>query len=76
MHAKTFFLVYEKTQYDFLALRHLAICTKTFSSFFNFFVFLEVLTKTGYFNTGFVFSFTKKQTGIKQNNTRRKIAKF
>jgi len=36
MHAKIFFLVYEKTQYDFLALRHLVVCTKTFSSFFNF----------------------------------------
>jgi len=70
MHAKIFFLVYEKTQYDFLALRHLAVCTKTFSSFFNFFVFFEILTKTGYFNTGFVFFLQTKQTGIKQNGVK------
>ena len=37
-----------------------------------FFVFLEVLTKTRYFNIGFVFFFemTKKQTEIKQNSVK------
>jgi len=37
-----------------------------------FFVFLEVLTKTGYFNIGFVFFFKwqKKQTKIKQNSVK------
>jgi hypothetical protein len=47
------FLVYEKHNMIFLSLKHLAVCTKTFF-FLNFFVFLEVLMKIGYFNTGFV----------------------
>jgi hypothetical protein len=47
----------------------LAVCTKTFLLFSIFFVFLEVLTKTGYFNTVFVFfQIDRKQTEIKQNN--------
>ena len=55
MHAKTLFFGVWKTQFDFLALRHLAVCAKIFFFFFqNFFVFFEVLTKTEYFNTGFV----------------------
>jgi hypothetical protein len=57
MHAKTYFLkfslFYENTIW-FLALRDKNI-------FFN------VFTKTGYFNTGFVFLQYKVQTTIKQN---------
>jgi hypothetical protein len=65
------FLVYEKIQYDFLALRHLAVCIKTF--FFLFSSFFKLM-KTRYFNTGFVFLRCKIQTDIKQNrveNTRK-----
>ena len=63
-----FFFVW-KTQYDFLALRHLAICTKTFFFLFsNFFLFLEVLTKTGYFNIGFVF-FKMTKNRLRLNKT-------
>ena len=73
MHAKTLFFVYEK-HYDFLALRHLAVCTKFFF-FPNFFCILEVLTKTGYFNIGFcIFSNIKILLDINQNdikNTRK-----
>jgi len=67
---KHYFLVYEKHNMIFLALRHLAVCTKIFFYFFNcFFVFLEVLTKTGYFNIGFVFFFqmTKKKNKLRLN---------
>jgi hypothetical protein len=39
MHAKTLFFGVWKTQYDFLALRHLAIYTKTF--FQNFLLFFS-----------------------------------
>jgi hypothetical protein len=75
MHAKTLFSVVWKTQYDFLALRHLAVCTKNIFSFFQ--NFLCFWTKTRYFNTRFVFFFgnnKNKQTDIKQNdikNTRK-----
>jgi len=41
------FLVYEKTQHDFLALRHLAVCTKTFFLFFSFFNFWKFWRKPG-----------------------------
>jgi len=63
-------LVYEKhNMIFFLALRHLAVCTKTFFLFSNFFVFLEVLTKTGYFNTEFcIFNEIK----IYNNNNKRR----
>jgi hypothetical protein len=64
------FLVYKK-HYDFLALRHLAVCTKTFFFFFTkfFFCILEVLTKTGYFNIGFcIFSNIKIPLDINQND--------
>jgi hypothetical protein len=54
----------KKTQHDFLALRHLAVCTKIFLNFV--FCILEVFTKAGYFNTGFVFLRRKIQTNIKQ----------
>jgi hypothetical protein len=65
MHAKTLFFSCIKTQYDFLALRHLAVCTKTF--FFKVFCILKVLTKTGYFNTGFcIFNDIKIQSDIDQ----------
>jgi len=60
----------KKTQHDFLALRHLAVCTKTFFHFSNFFVFLKVLMKTEYFNTEFVFLRHKIQTDIKQKKSR------
>jgi len=52
MHANTYFwnfLCYMKIQYDFLLLlffRDLIVCMKTKTFFY-------VLTKTGYFNTGF-----------------------
>jgi hypothetical protein len=39
MHAKILFFGVWKAQYDFLALRHLAVCTKHFFYVFNFFVF-------------------------------------
>jgi hypothetical protein len=39
MHAKTFFFGVWKTQYDFLALRHLTVYTKTF--FQNFLLFFS-----------------------------------
>jgi len=71
------FFFYEK-QYDFLALRHLAVCTKIFFFlFFNFFVFLEVLMTIGYFNIGFVFLRCKILPDINQNDikTTRKIIK-
>jgi len=57
MHAKHCFLVYEKTQYDFfLSFETLSRMHKNIVFIFSiFFVFLKVLTKTGYFNTGFVF---------------------
>ena len=65
------FLVYKK-HYDFLVLRHLAVCTKTFFfSFLQFFFFciLEILTKTGYFNIEFcIFSNIKILLDINQNN--------
>ena len=64
------FLVYKK-HYDFLALRHLAVCTKIFFFFFTkfFFCILEVLTKTGYFNIGFcIFSNIKIPLDINQND--------
>jgi hypothetical protein len=50
-------LVYEKTQYDFfLSFETLSRMHKNIVFIFSiFFVFLKVLTKTGYFNTGFVF---------------------
>jgi hypothetical protein len=57
----------------FLALRHLAVCTKTFFLFSKFFVFFQILKKTEYFNTGFVFLRHKIQTDIKQKKESRKI---
>ena len=70
MHAKTLFFGVWKTQYDFLALRHLAVCTKIFFSFFKLsFCILEVLTKIGYFNIGFcIFSNIKILPDINQND--------
>jgi hypothetical protein len=63
-----FFLLYEKTQYDFLALTHLAVCTKIIF-FSNFFVFLEVLTKTRYCHIGFcIFSNVKILPNIINQN--------
>jgi len=38
MHANTLFSVVWRTQYNFLALRHLVVCTKIFFLFFNFFL--------------------------------------
>jgi len=69
IHAKTLFFGVWKTQHNFLALRHLAECTKIFFSFKFFFVFLEVLTKTGYFNTGFVFFRNDKKNRLRLNKT-------
>jgi hypothetical protein len=70
MHAKTFFAGVRQTQYDFFSFETIGRMHKNI--FFSiFFVFLEVLTKTGYFNTGFVFfQNDKKQTEIKQNNVK------
>ena len=63
MHAKTFFLVYEQHNLIFLALRHLVVCTN-----FIFFVFLDVLTKTGYCHIEFcIFSNIKILPDINQN---------
>jgi len=63
------FLIYKK-HYNFLALRHLAVCTKTFFFlFFKVFCILEVLTKTKYFNIGFcIFSNIKILLDINQND--------
>jgi hypothetical protein len=63
------FLVYKK-HYDFLALRHLAVYTKTFFFlFFKVFCILKVLTKTRYFNIGFcIFSNIKILLDINQND--------
>jgi len=56
MHAKTLFFFKKKTQYDFFSFETLGRMHKNiFFLFFNFFVFLKVLTTTRYFNTGFVF---------------------
>jgi len=63
------FLVYKK-HYDFLALRHLTVCTKTVFQNFNFFcIFLKVLTKTWYFNTGFIF-FEMPKNRLRLNKTK------
>jgi len=73
MHAKTLFFGVWKTQYDFFSFETLGRMHKNIFFFFQFFfVFLEVLTKTRYFNIGFVFFFemTKKQTEIKQNSVK------
>ena len=68
MNAKILFFDIWKIRYDFLDLRHLAVCTKTFFYlFFNCFLyFWKFLPKTGYFNTGFIFLWCKIQTDIKQ----------
>jgi hypothetical protein len=59
------FLMYEK--HNKIALRHLAVCTKTFFILF-FFVFLEVLTKTEYCHIEFcIFSNIKILPDINQN---------
>ena len=82
MHAKTlFFFFVWKTQYHFLALRHLAVCTKTFFFFSKqvfFFCILKVLTKTRYFNIGFcIFSNIKKiLLDINQNDIKRETCKI
>jgi len=68
-----FFGTWKKHNMIFLALRHLAVCTKTFFLFSKFFVFFEILKKTEYFNTGFVFLRHKIQTDIKQKKESRKI---
>jgi hypothetical protein len=66
---KHFFLVYEKHNMIF-SFETLGRMHKNIFSFLIFFVFLEVLMKTGYFNTGFVFFKMKKKTKIKQNNVK------
>jgi len=66
-------LMYEKHNMIFLALRHLTVCIKTFFFFFQIvFCILEVLMKTGYFNTGFVFLRHKIQTDIKKKAYRKR----
>jgi hypothetical protein len=65
--------MYEKHNMIFLALRHLTVCTKTIFFFFQIvFCILEVLMKTGYFNTGFVFLRHKIQTDIKKKAYRKR----
>jgi hypothetical protein len=67
MHANTYFwnfLCYMKIQYDFLLLlffRDLAVCMKTKTFFY-------ILTKTWYFNTGFVY--------LQYKNTNRYWSKY
>jgi hypothetical protein len=61
MHAKTLFFGVWKTQYDFLALRHLAVCTKQKYFFFMFWRKPCILIPDLYFYG------IKIQTNIKQN---------
>jgi hypothetical protein len=73
------FLMYEKHNTVFLALRHMAVCIKTYFLFLNFFVFLKVLMKTEYCHIRFcIFSNIKILPDINQNDIKihRKITKF
>ena len=67
MHAKTFFFwCMKKIQYEFLVLRHLAVCTK---KHFFFYLFLySWKSKIGYFNTEFVFLWCKVLPDINHND--------
>jgi len=47
-----------------------------FFLFFNFFAFLEVLMKTGYFNTEIVFLWCKIQIDINKNDVEKYTGKF
>jgi hypothetical protein len=67
IHIFEIFFFYIQIQYDLLLLlllRDLAVCMKT--KYFIF-LFFYVLTKTEYFNTGFVSLQYKIQTNIDQN---------
>jgi hypothetical protein len=68
IHIFEIFFFYIQIQYDLLLLllllRDLAVCMKTKHFIFLFFY---VLTKTEYFNTGFVSLQYKIQTNIDQN---------
>jgi hypothetical protein len=68
------FLVFEK--HNMIALRHLAVCTKTF--FFSFFfVFLEVLLKTEYCHIGYcIISNIKILPDINQNDIKKYAGKL
>jgi hypothetical protein len=67
MHAKTLFFGVWKTQYDCLALRHLAVCTKIFFFFFQFFLSWR---KLSVLIPDFVFLRHKIQTDIIQNSVK------
>jgi hypothetical protein len=61
--------MYEKHNTVFLALRHMAVCIKTYFLFLNFFVFLKVLMKTEYCHIRFcIFSNIKILPDINQND--------
>ena len=70
MHAKTLFFGVWKNTIVFFSFETLGRMHKNIFSFFKFFciLFLEVLTKTGYFNTGFVFLRHKILPDINQND--------
>ena len=62
-----------KTQYDFFSFETLDRMHKNIFFFFQIvFCILEVLMKTGYFNTGFVFLRHKIQTDIKKKAYRKR----